>query len=144
MIFPTRRIVYGGQWLRAVLAGCLLTMVLSLNAQLVTTGYEPTTRILFIFDASNSMAGQWDGERKFDIAPGHPSGDGRQPGAAAQCGDRTACLWPSESGPSPGLQRHQTGGPFQRHQCLPNQAEIKIYHSKRDYSHCTLPGTCTG
>jgi len=68
MIFPERRIVYGSQWLSAVLAGCFLTMVLSLNAQLVTTGYEPTTRILFIFDASNSMAGQWDGERKFDIA----------------------------------------------------------------------------
>jgi len=68
MIFPARRIVYGSQWLSAVLAGCFLTMVLSLNAQLVTTGYEPTTRILFIFDASNSMAGQWDGERKFDIA----------------------------------------------------------------------------
>ena len=33
-----------------------------------TTGYEPTSRILFIFDASNSMAGQWDGARKIDIA----------------------------------------------------------------------------
>ncbi len=32
------------------------------------TGYAPTSRILFIFDASNSMAGQWDGERKIDIA----------------------------------------------------------------------------
>ncbi len=31
-------------------------------------GYEPTSRILFIFDASNSMAGAWDGSRKIDIA----------------------------------------------------------------------------
>jgi len=31
-------------------------------------GFEPTSRILFIFDASNSMAGQWDGARKIDIA----------------------------------------------------------------------------
>ncbi len=68
MIFLTRRLIYGGRWLKALLAGCLLSLVLSLNAQLVITGYEPTTRILFIFDASNSMAGQWDGERKFDIA----------------------------------------------------------------------------
>lgn len=57
-----------GTWLKACLAISLLMMGLSLNGQLVTTGYEPTTRILFIFDASNSMAGQWDGERKFDIA----------------------------------------------------------------------------
>lgn len=42
----------------------------ALKAQDVVTlsGYEPTSRILFIFDASNSMAGQWDGERKIDIA----------------------------------------------------------------------------
>ncbi len=33
-----------------------------------TTGYTPKSRILFIFDASNSMAGQWEGARKFDIA----------------------------------------------------------------------------
>ena len=39
-----------------------------LNAQVVTNGYEPTSRILFIFDASNSMAGQWDGARKIDMA----------------------------------------------------------------------------
>jgi Ca-activated chloride channel family protein len=41
---------------------------LRLGAQEVTTGYLPTSRILFIFDASNSMAGQWEGARKFDIA----------------------------------------------------------------------------
>jgi len=39
-----------------------------LKAQTVTTGSAPTSRILFIFDASNSMAGQWDGERKIDLA----------------------------------------------------------------------------
>jgi len=40
-----------------------------LNAQNgVTAGEAPTSRILFIFDASNSMAGQWDGERKIDLA----------------------------------------------------------------------------
>ena len=40
----------------------------ALSAQTVTTGRAPTSRILFIFDASNSMAGQWDGERKIDLA----------------------------------------------------------------------------
>jgi Ca-activated chloride channel family protein len=39
-----------------------------LQAQTVTVGKAPTSRILFIFDASNSMAGQWDGERKIDLA----------------------------------------------------------------------------
>lgn len=39
-----------------------------LRAQEVTTGYKPISRILFIFDASNSMAGQWDGSRKIDMA----------------------------------------------------------------------------
>ena len=37
-------------------------------AQEVTAENEPTSRILFIFDASNSMAGQWDGYRKIDMA----------------------------------------------------------------------------
>ncbi|MEZ5070667.1 MAG: VWA domain-containing protein [Bacteroidales bacterium] len=31
-------------------------------------GIEPLSRILFIFDASNSMAGEWDGARKIDMA----------------------------------------------------------------------------
>ncbi len=39
-----------------------------LLAQEVSQGYQPKSRILFIFDASNSMAGQWDGARKIDIA----------------------------------------------------------------------------
>ena len=39
-----------------------------LHAQQVTAGYQPKTRLLFILDASNSMAGPWEGDRKFDIA----------------------------------------------------------------------------
>jgi len=46
----------------------LVNQVNVLHAQEITTGLEPTSRILFIFDASNSMAGQWDGERKIDMA----------------------------------------------------------------------------
>ena len=38
------------------------------QAQRVIAGQVPTSRILFIFDASNSMSGQWEGERKIDIA----------------------------------------------------------------------------
>jgi Ca-activated chloride channel family protein len=38
------------------------------KAQVVSTGYESKSRILFIFDASNSMAGQWEGAKKIDIA----------------------------------------------------------------------------
>ena len=49
---------------------CLTFILLSsnLHAQEVSPGYTPKSRILFIFDASNSMAGQWDGARKIDIA----------------------------------------------------------------------------
>jgi len=39
-----------------------------LLAQEITAEEEPTSRILFIFDASNSMAGQWGGARKIDMA----------------------------------------------------------------------------
>ncbi|MFZ5940067.1 MAG: vWA domain-containing protein [Bacteroidota bacterium] len=39
-----------------------------ISAQENETGYLPTSRILFIFDASNSMAGIWDGEVKINIA----------------------------------------------------------------------------
>jgi len=42
-----------------------LTCILGQNGKIVR---EPISRILFIFDASNSMAGQWDGARKIDIA----------------------------------------------------------------------------
>lgn len=38
------------------------------NAQHVSYGEAPVSRILFILDASNSMAGQWKGERKMDVA----------------------------------------------------------------------------
>ena len=41
---------------------------LQLNAQDVTSGYVPKSRILFILDASNSMAGAWEEGKKFDIA----------------------------------------------------------------------------
>ncbi len=37
-------------------------------AQEESEGYVPLSRILFIFDASNSMAGIWDGEVKINIA----------------------------------------------------------------------------
>ena len=39
-----------------------------LRGQAVESGYEPNSRILFIFDGSNSMAGKWEGEVKIDIA----------------------------------------------------------------------------
>lgn len=39
-----------------------------LMAQDLSTGYEPHSRILFIFDASNSMAGPWEGEAKINTA----------------------------------------------------------------------------
>lgn len=49
---------------------CLICMApaSSLSAQDKQPAYAPKSRILFIFDASNSMAGQWEGERKIDIA----------------------------------------------------------------------------
>lgn len=37
-------------------------------AQETDTGYEPNSRILFIFDASYSMAGPWEGETKINVA----------------------------------------------------------------------------
>ncbi|MCP4310195.1 MAG: VWA domain-containing protein [Bacteroidetes bacterium] len=43
-------------------------MPMQMSAQDVHPGYTLKSRILFIFDASNSMAGQWDGARKIDIA----------------------------------------------------------------------------
>jgi Ca-activated chloride channel family protein len=46
----------------------ILVLSVPLHGQEVSAGYAPTSRILFIFDASNSMAGQWEGARKFDIA----------------------------------------------------------------------------
>jgi len=39
-----------------------------LQAQHISAGYQPKSRLLFILDASNSMAGPWEGDRKFDIA----------------------------------------------------------------------------
>ncbi len=40
----------------------------NLLSQDLETGYEPQSRILFIFDASNSMAGPWEGDIKINIA----------------------------------------------------------------------------
>ncbi len=37
-------------------------------AQETDNGYEPNSRILFIFDASYSMAGPWEGETKINVA----------------------------------------------------------------------------
>ncbi len=41
---------------------------LHLSGQGEQPGYTPKSRILFIFDASNSMAGPWEGAKKIDIA----------------------------------------------------------------------------
>ena len=55
-------------------AALLITMAIALlvpshlQGQGDQPGYTPKSRILFIFDASNSMAGQWEGARKIDIA----------------------------------------------------------------------------
>lgn len=46
----------------------LLSLTCQVRAQQSVTGYEVNTRILFIFDASYSMAGPWDGETKINIA----------------------------------------------------------------------------
>ena len=52
----------------------LLTLLLAvvqsipLHSQQEATGYEPNSRILFIFDASYSMAGSWEGETKIGVA----------------------------------------------------------------------------
>jgi Ca-activated chloride channel family protein len=61
---------------RLFLILCLVTLlplseysgILHAQRNGVSAGEAHTSRILFIFDASNSMAGQWDGERKIDMA----------------------------------------------------------------------------
>jgi len=59
----------GKQWLIVTIALSLLFLASPrLLAQQEETGYVPLSRILFIFDASNSMAGIWDGELKINIA----------------------------------------------------------------------------
>jgi Ca-activated chloride channel family protein len=45
-----------------------LLLPFSLLSQEAETGYEPSSRILFIFDASYSMSGPWEGETKINIA----------------------------------------------------------------------------
>jgi Ca-activated chloride channel family protein len=61
-----RTMLKEGVLLLLCLAGAFLPS--AMTAQDVSTGYEPKSRILFIFDASNSMAGQWEGAKKIDIA----------------------------------------------------------------------------
>ncbi len=46
----------------------LLLPAFSTYAQDTETGYEPHSRILFIFDASYSMSGPWEGDSKINIA----------------------------------------------------------------------------
>jgi len=46
----------------------LFLFPLSPYAQETDTGYEPNSRILFIFDASYSMAGAWEGEPRINVA----------------------------------------------------------------------------
>jgi Ca-activated chloride channel homolog len=48
----------------------MLLFLFPLNpyAQETDTGYEPNSRILFIFDASYSMAGAWEGETRINVA----------------------------------------------------------------------------
>ena len=46
----------------------ILLLPFSLLSQEAETGYEPSSRILFIFDASYSMSGPWEGETKINIA----------------------------------------------------------------------------
>jgi Ca-activated chloride channel family protein len=55
-----------------IIAQCSLLILLSLSAISQSTKDEakpkPTTRILFVFDASQSMYGRWQSDTKFDIA----------------------------------------------------------------------------
>jgi len=46
----------------------LINSGFQLHAQKPETGYVPHSRILFIFDASYSMSGPWDGDTKINIA----------------------------------------------------------------------------
>lgn len=56
--------------IRPVIFALLLLALLpfQLKGQGEADPFAPKSRILFIFDASNSMAGQWDGALKIDIA----------------------------------------------------------------------------
>ena len=65
MIRSTGRILFPILFQVLLISSLLLP---DLKSQEARKGYAPKSRILFIFDASNSMAGQWDGARKIDIA----------------------------------------------------------------------------
>ena len=57
------------QYFRYILSPLLLVLIAcSVVAQDAETGYEPNSRILFIFDASYSMAGPWEGDTKINVA----------------------------------------------------------------------------
>ena len=44
------------------------TKIINEDEDIITSGSKPITRILFIFDSSQSMLGRWDGRRKIDVA----------------------------------------------------------------------------
>jgi Ca-activated chloride channel family protein len=46
----------------------LISLQVVVNAQNTETGYVPHSRILFIFDASYSMSGTWEGDVKINVA----------------------------------------------------------------------------
>ncbi len=54
-------------WIAPLIA-LLLLFQLQLCGQENDIGYEPNSRILFIFDASYSMAGLWEGETRINVA----------------------------------------------------------------------------
>ncbi len=90
----------------------LMNQTSELHAQEITTGLEPTSRILFIFDASNSMSGQWDGARKIDMAREvlFEMLDSLEQLAHVEMALR---VYGHQSPvPPPGLQRYQAGGAF--------------------------------
>ncbi len=55
------------QWLHIPMIAPVWLLVFLLAATHLSA-QEKVTRILFVFDASGSMAGQWEGQQKFDIA----------------------------------------------------------------------------
>ena len=54
--------------LRHILSGILLLLAVQASAQQQPKPEEPMNRILFVFDASQSMFGRWDSGMKIDVA----------------------------------------------------------------------------
>ncbi|HKK67289.1 MAG TPA: hypothetical protein VJ946_03725, partial [Bacteroidales bacterium] len=46
----------------------IITDSINMDTSTVRNQSKPLTRILFIFDSSQSMLGRWDGRRKIDVA----------------------------------------------------------------------------